>query len=70
MTCPACGEEIRTVILPDGNRVTIDARSTLSPGRPRYMVEPEDAGRAKPVSPAFEGAAHGDHSRTCEGRGL
>lgn len=53
--------------LPDGRRVTIDERSEFGRGPNRYMVESEDLGRARPVSPNFDGQAHGDHSITCEG---
>jgi hypothetical protein len=68
MQCPACGEEIRIVTVPGGRRVTIDGRSDYGRGPDRYFVEPEDASRARPVSPRFAGNAHGDHSVTCEGR--
>jgi hypothetical protein len=68
MQCPACGEEVRTVTTPTGARVTINARSEHGRGPNRYMVEPEDAGRARPVSPGFEGSAHSDHAIACEGK--
>jgi hypothetical protein len=68
MECAACGAEIRRVTLPEGRKVTIDARSEFETGHDRYMVEGEDLSRARPVSPTWKGFSYGDHSKTCPNR--
>lgn len=70
MQCPACGAEVRTVELPDGAAVRIDARSEFGKGPNRYMVDGEDASKASPVAESWEGSAHSDHRFSCPSREL
>lgn len=65
MNCPACGAEIVSVTLPDGGQKTLDAHAQEYSGPDRYMIEGEDASKARPVSPTVDGYAYGDHQKTC-----
>jgi hypothetical protein len=65
MNCPACGAEIVSVNLPDGEQKTLDAHAQAYSGPDRYMIEGEDASKARPVSPTVDGYAYGDHDVTC-----
>lgn len=65
MTCPGCGAEVVNVKLPDGTNRVLDAHAREFSGPDRYMIMGEDAGRADPVSPGFEGYAYGDHEKMC-----
>lgn len=68
--CPACHEEVRTVRLPDGAKVRINAYSEFGKGPHRYVLDSESDDLARLASSTYEGYAHPDHATSCPARDI